>query len=103
MAKRSTVNRAPTRKPTHHHHDRELHTLEHVIAFILELETQIMANDARVTAALDAQDAKIADLSTKVDAFIASHQGQSEADVAELVGRVNAQGAAVDAVAAKLV
>lgn len=100
MAPRQSATRAPRR--SRRHPDRELRTVEHVIAFLLELEVFIMALDTRVTDALAAQDQKIADLSTKVDAFVASHQGQSDADVAELVGRVQAQGSAVDAVAAKL-
>lgn len=61
-----------------------------------------MAVAANVTTALDAQDQKIADLSTKVDQFLATHQGNSEADAQAVVDRVTAQGAAVDAVAAKL-
>jgi hypothetical protein len=88
-----------------HHHDGrpcELRTLEHIIGFVLELESQIMALDQTVTDALAAQDKKISDLSASVDAFIASHQSNSAADNAAIVAAVQAQGSAVDTIAAKL-
>jgi hypothetical protein len=95
----------PTSKkhpPFRCHDGRVIQTLAHVIELALELEIKIMAVDQTVTDALAAQDAKIADLSTKVDAFIAAHQGTSAADNAAIVAAVQAQGQAVDAVAAKL-
>ncbi len=61
-----------------------------------------MALSATVLAALDAEDQKIAALSTKVDDFIATHQSNSAADDQAIVDRVTAQGSAVDAIAAKL-
>jgi hypothetical protein len=83
---------------------RAIRKLADAVEFLFELENRIMAIDARILDALAANDAKIADVSAKVDAFIAAHPaGQSEADVVDLVGKVQAQGAAVDAVAAKLV
>ncbi len=92
-----------TKKPAaKHHHGRELRTLAHLVEFVLTLESQIMALDKTVTDALAAQDAKIADLGTKVDAFIAGHQTNSAADNAAIVSAVQAQGTAVDAIAAKL-
>jgi hypothetical protein len=100
MAKRTT---APKTKPPFRCHDgREIKTLEHVIELLLELEIAHMALDQTVTDALTAQDAKIADLAAKVDAFIAAHQGNSAADNAAIVAAVQAQGAAVDAISGKL-
>jgi hypothetical protein len=100
MAKRTT---APKTKPPFRCHDgREIKTLEHVIELLLELEIAHMALDQTVTDALTAQDAKIADLAAKVDAFIASHQGSSAADNAAIVAAVQAQGTAVDAISSKL-
>jgi hypothetical protein len=88
-----------------HHHDGrpcELRTLAHVIEFILTLESHIMALDQTVTDAIAKQDAKLADVSAKVDAFIASHQSNSAADNAAIVAALDAQGAVVDGIAAKL-
>ena len=101
MAKTSTPHRKPRKPPypgehpPHHHHPRKPLTLE-------TLEKLIMAVSQLVTDALAAQDAKIASLSQKVDDFIAAHQSNSAADDAAIVDRVNAQGAAVDQIAAKL-
>lgn len=103
MAKRPTSTRKPAAK--HRHHDGrpcELRTLEHVIGFILTLEEQIMAVDARITDAQAALDGKIADLSKKVDDFIASHTANTEADVQAIVSKTTDEGAAVDAIGAKL-
>ncbi len=61
-----------------------------------------MALSASVTAALDAQDQKLADLGHKVDDFIASHPGSNPADDQAIVDRVVKQGQTVDAMAAKL-
>jgi hypothetical protein len=100
MAKRKT---APKKKPPFRCHDgREIKTLEHIIVLTLELEIALMALDQTVTDALAAQDAKIADLAAKVDAFIAAHQGSSAADNAAIVAAVQAQGQAVDAISSKL-
>ncbi len=98
MGKRPAKQRAPRRE----HRGIELRTQEHVIAYLIELEHMIMALASQVTDALAAQDAKLANLSTEIDMFISTHQGQSAADVAALVERVTAQSAAVDAVVAKL-
>ena len=95
------VARKPRRTPKHP--ERTLRTLEHVIAFILELEITIMALDTTVTDALAAQDQKLKDLDAKVDAFIAAHQTNSAADNAAVVSAVAAQGTVVDSIAAKLV
>ncbi len=98
MAKRPAAPKKPRKTPypgEHHHRRRKPLTL-------CELQELIMAVAQTVTDALAAQDAKIADLSTKVDTFIATHQGNADADNAEIVNRVTAQGAAVDAIAAKL-
>jgi hypothetical protein len=86
----------------HKHPERELRTLEHIIAFALELELRLMAVDQTVTDALAAQDQKLSDLSKKVDDFIASHQSNSAADNASIVSSVQAQGTAVDAISSKL-
>jgi hypothetical protein len=113
MAKRTPTKKKP---PFRCHDGREIKTLEHVIVLLLELEIMIMAVDQTVTDALSAQDAniaaqdaKLADLSAKVDAFIASHQGSSAADNAAIVAalqaqgtKVQAEGAVVDGIAAKL-
>ncbi len=99
MAKRPAKTRAPRRE---HKHGRDLRTLEHVIAYLLELEVKIMAVDQTVTDALAAQDQKLADLSKKVDDFIASHQSNSAADNASIVSSVQAQGSVVDGISAKL-
>jgi len=104
MAKRpSTPKPKLPRARRHNGHARELHTLEHVITAIIELEEQIMALSQTVTDALAAADAKIAALDTKVDAFIAAHQGNSAADDQAVVDALAKQGAAVDAISAKLV
>ena len=102
-----TKNPAKTRKAAgkkHHHDGRpcELRTIEHVIDFILELESQIMALSQTVTDALAKQDAKLKDASDKLDAFIASHQTNSAADDAAVVAALDAQGAVVDSMTAKL-
>ncbi len=99
MAKRPAKTRAPRRA---HKHGRDLRTLEHVIAYLLELEVKVMALDQTVTDAIAAQDKKLADLAATVDAFIASHQGTSAADSAAVVAAFQSEGAAVDAIAAKL-
>ncbi len=96
MAKRVPAAKHTTRS------GRLLKTLAHVIDFILNLEEHIMAVDKSVTDALAAQDAKLADLSAKVDAFIAAHQTNSAADNASIVSSVNAQGSVVDGIAGKL-
>ena len=104
MAKRPAPVKTP--KPPRelrHNHGRKLHTLEHVIDAILELEEQIMALSKTVTDALAAQDAKIADAAAKVDAFIAAHQGTSAADDQAVVDALGKQGQAIDAITAKLV
>jgi hypothetical protein len=82
-------------KPKHIHHHKRI-----TLRTLLE---DFMALSQTVVAALDAEDQKIADLSQKVDAFIASHQSNSAADDQAVVDRVTAQGAAVDAISAKLV
>lgn len=61
-----------------------------------------MAVDQRILDAEAALDGKVTALDQKVDAFIASHQTNNEADVAAIVAKTAAQGDAVDAVAAKL-
>ncbi len=104
MAKR---NPPQTRKAAgkHYHHDGrpcELRTLEHIIGFILTLEEQIMSLSQTVTDALAKQDAKLKDASDKLDAFIASHQTNSAADDAAVVAALDAQGAVVDGMVAKL-
>jgi len=104
MAKRpSTPKPRQPRARRHNGHARELHTLEHVINAILELEEQIMALSQMVTDALAAQDQKIAALDTKVDAFIAAHQGNTAADDQAVVDALGKQGQAIDAISAKLV
>lgn len=100
MAKRPAKQRAPRR--THHHGDRELHTHEAVVAFLLELEIKFMAVSQKVTDALAAQDAKISEIDQKVDAFIANHQTNSDADDQVVVDRLTAQGQALDSIGAKL-
>ena len=87
------MKKKPKPKPVHHHKRITLRRL---------LE-DFMALSQTVLAALDAEDQKIADLSKKVDDFIATHQGNSAADDQAVVDRVTAQGAAVDAISAKLV
>jgi len=108
MAKKTTPK---PRTPTHHgdqtphtrpHHRRHPHTHEELVELVIALEAQIMALSQTITAALDAQDQKIADLGHKVDDFIATHQGNAADDQA-IVDRLAKQGASVDAIAAKLV
>jgi hypothetical protein len=104
MAKRPAPKSKPEKpQREHRHHGRDLHTHEHLVNAILELEEQIMALSQTVTDALAAQDAKIADAAAKVDAFIAAHQGNSAADDQAVVDALAKQGAAVDAISAKLV
>jgi len=68
MAKRpSTPKPKLPRTRRHNGHARELHTHEHLVNAILELEEQIMALSQTVTDALAAADAKIAALDTKVE------------------------------------
>lgn len=83
-------------------HHRVLKTLAHAIEFLFELEQKQMALDQRILDAQAALDGKIADLNTKVDAFIASHQTNTEADVQAIVSKTTDEGAAVDAIGAKL-
>lgn len=90
MAKRTTVKPPHTPKPRHGKHS------------LRALEKLIMAVSQTVTDALDAQDRKIADLSQKVDDFVASHSGSNPADDQAIVDRLVKQGASVDAIAAKL-
>ena len=97
MAKKITPK---PRKPVHHRKRHHTHT--ELVELVIALEAQIMALSQSVTAALDAQDQKIADLGHKVDDFIATHQGNAADDQA-IVDRLAKQGAAVDALAAKLV
>jgi hypothetical protein len=89
--------------PLRCHDGRDIRTLEHVIVLALELEIALMSLDKTVTDALAAQDAKLADLAAKVDAFIAAHQGTSAADSAAVVSALQAEGSVVDGIAAKLV
>jgi hypothetical protein len=97
------VKPTPKKHPPFRCHDgRVIATLEHVIVLTLELEIALMALSKTVTDALDSNDAKLAAESAKIDAFIAAHQGTSAADEQALVDRLNAQGAVVDANAAKL-
>lgn len=99
MAKRTPTKKKP---PFRCHDGREITTLEHIIVLTLELEIALMALSKTVTDALDSTDAKLAAESAKIDAFIAAHQGTSAADEQALVDRLTAQGAVVDANAAKL-
>jgi len=103
MAKRPAPKSKPETHHAHHGRARELRTLAHVLEFLIELEEQIMAVSQKVSDALAAQDQKISDLSAKVDAFVASHQSASAADDQAVTDKLAAQGAAVDAIAAKLV
>ncbi len=83
-------------------HRRVLKTLAHAIEFLFELEQKQMALDQRIVDAQAALDGKIKDLDAKVDAFVASHTANTETDVQAIVDKTTAEGAAVDAVAAKL-
>jgi cell division protein FtsB len=84
------------------HHGRELSTLVHVIEFLLEIEVKTMAVDQKIVDAQAALDSKIAALDAKVDAFVAAHSANSAADVQAVVDKLTAEGAALDATAAKL-
>lgn len=101
MAKRKTAPRKP-RKPIRrrrrHHHDDE-----DIITTILRLERFIMAISQSVSDALDRQDQKLAEVSRKVDDFIAAHPPVDPADNDAIVARLSAQGQALDAISAKLV
>ncbi len=96
MAKRVPAAKHSTRT------GRVLKTLQHAIAFLLELEQNDMALDQRILDAQTALDGKIADLNAKVDAFVASHTANTEADVQAIITKTTEEGAAVDAIGAKL-
>ncbi len=89
----------PPRKPRRKHKHDDCHDDE--IKTILQLERLIMALAQTVQDALSAQDAKLADLSAKVDTFIAGG-GNTSADNAAIVQHLQAQGVTVDQIAAKL-
>ncbi len=84
----------PPHTPEHPHRHKR-----HTLRTVLEL---VMALSQSVSDALNAQDQKLAALATKVDEFIASHQSNSAADDQAIVDRMTPQGAAVDAISAKL-
>ena len=77
-------------------------TLTDAIELLLALEIDHMTLAQTITDALLAQDAKIADLSMKVDSFLAAQQTNTDEETAAILAHVKAEGDALDAIAAKL-
>lgn len=83
-------------------HARELRTLEHAFAFLLDLEKKIMAVDQKIVDAQSALDASVATLTADVAALKANQGTQSAADVDAVVAGLTATKGAVDSLDASV-
>ncbi len=108
MAKRNLKLPKPRKTPPlgeHPHHDHEHgkhhHDHDELVAAFLQLERTFLMLSQNVQDALSTQDQKLAALNAKVDAFIAGG-GNTSADNQAIVDHLNAQGAVVDQISAKL-
>lgn len=98
MAKRPAVR---THRPTKSRGDR-IKTLEDAIIFILELETKLMAQDARIVAAQNRLSTSLTTLESDVAALKAAQNPDTEANVVDVVNNLKEAADKADAIDATI-